>query len=131
MKRKGALLTGMGLSALIVIFVVVALVLFSALSVSAALAQKRLGENTRTPIIEYYEADAQAQELLARLRAGEQLPGVHREGDVYSYQCPMGEDRYLALEVELQGDSYRILRWQVCIGASWQAEEHLPVWKGE
>lgn len=130
MKQKGVTLTAMGLSALIVIFAVVTLALFSALSVSTAMGQKRLGEKTRASTVEYYDADSRAQQLLARLRAGEQPQGITRQGDIYSYRCPMGENRYLAVQVQLIGTNYRVLRWQVCTEA-WQAEEHLPVWKGE
>ncbi len=130
MKQKGTVLTAMGLSALMVIFAVVAMALFSALSVSTAMAQKRLGEKTREPIVQYYEADSQAQEILARLRSGEVPQGVKWQGDVYSYRCVIGENRYLAVEVELTGQDYRVLRWQVCTD-TWQTDEQLPVWKGE
>lgn len=130
MKQKGTVLTAMGLSALIVIFAVVAMALFSALSVSTAMAQKRLGEKTREPIVQYYEADSQAQEILARLRSGEMPPGVTQDGDIYTYRCNLGENRYLAVRVQLTGEDYRVLSWQVCAGA-WQTDEHLPVWKGE
>lgn len=130
MKQKGTVLTAMGLSALIVIFAVVAMALFSTLSVSSAMAQKRLGEKARAPMIEYYEADSQAQEILAMLRAGEVPQGVIRQGDIYTYRCNLGKNRCLAVEVELIGTDYRVLRWQVCTDA-WQTDEHLPVWKGE
>lgn len=131
MKQKGTVLTAMGLSALIVIFAVVAMALFSTLSVSTAMAQKRLGEKTRAPIVQYYEAESQAQAILAKLRSGEMPPGVTRQGNIYSYRCAIGENRCLAVEVELTGQDYRVLRWQVCTAAQWQTDEHLPVWKGE
>lgn len=130
MKQKGTVLTAMGLSALIVIFAVVAMALFSTLSVSSAMAQKRLGEKTREPIVQYYEADSQAQEILARLRAGEMPPEATQDGDIYTYRCAIGENRHLAVQVQLTGEDYRIICWQVCTD-TWQTDEQLPVWKGE
>lgn len=131
MKRNTAILTGMGLSALVVIFAVVALGIFAGLSVSTAAAQQRLGEKTRSATVQYYEADSQAQEMLARLRGGEMPQGVKRQGDIYSYECPIGEDRCLAVAVELREEGYRVLRWQVCATEPWHSREQLPVWKGE
>ncbi len=130
MKQRGTALTAMGLSALMVIFAVVAMAVFAALSVSTAIAQRRLGEKTREPIAAYYEADSQAQEILARLRAGEMPPGVTQDGDIYTYRCNLGENRHLAVQVQLAGEDYRVLYWQVCTD-SWQTDEQLPVWKGE
>ena len=130
MKQRGTALTAMGLSALMVIFAVVAMAVFAALSVSTAMAQRRLGEKTREPIAQYYEADSQAHEILARLRAGEMPPGVSQDGDIYTYRCAIGENRYLAAQVQLTEEGYRVLSWQVCTD-TWQTEEQLPVWKGE
>lgn len=130
MKQRGTALTAMGLSALMVIFAVVAMAVFAALSVSTAMAQRRLGEKTREPIAQYYEADSQAHEILARLRTGEMPPGVTQDGDIYTYCCNLGENRHLAVQVQLTEEDYRVLSWQVCTD-TWQTEEQLPVWKGE
>ncbi len=131
MKKNTILLTGMALSAMLVIFGVLILAVFSLLSVSSARAQQRLGEKTREPICEYYEAEAQAQEILARLRSGEIPQGVEEKGGVYRYQCPVGEDQHLAVEAAVQGGNYQILRWQVCQNSPWEADDTLPVWEGK
>ncbi len=131
MKKNTAMLTGMGLSALLVIFAVLALAVFSLLSVSSAKAQQRLGEKTRAPVYAYYEAEAQAHEVLAMLRSGEMPQGVEREDNVYRYQCPMGENQHLAVEVTVQAGDYEILRWQVCQNGAWEADDTLPVWEGK
>ncbi len=132
MKQKnGISLPGMGLSALLVIFGVLALTVFALLSVSTARAQQRLGEKARQPVTAYYQADAQAQQILARLRAGEVPPEVTVEQGVYRYRCSLGQDQYLDVEVAVTGLEYEILRWQVCSEYAWTAEDDLSVWDGK
>ncbi len=131
MKEKRQIsLAGIGLSALLVVLAVLALTLFSLLSLSTARAQQRLGEKERAPVLAYYEAEAQAHEILAKLRAGEVPQGVAQGDGFYRYTCPMGENQLLAVEVEIGEDGYRIVRWQVCARGNWEADDSLPVWQG-
>ena len=79
----------------------------------------------------YYQADAQAQEILSRLRAGERPQGVEEENGVFSYQCPISDTQTLQVEVKLEGETYTVLRWQADYTGTWQADEDLSVWTGE
>ncbi len=120
-----------GLSSLLVIFCTLCLSVFSLLSLSSARADERLAEKSREAACAYYEADAKAQEILARLRAGEMPPAVTHENGVYSYQCPISDTQLLAVEVQVGGEQYEILRWQAVSTTQWEADTSIEVWEGE
>ena len=131
MKKDNLSLPAVGLSSLLVIFAVLCLTVFTLLSVSTVSAHKRLAQSSRQTIIGYYQADSQAEEILARLRSGEVPQGVTREGDQYTYSCPISDTQTLAVRVEVAGGTYQILRWQAISTEDWEAEDKLPVWDGE
>lgn len=132
MKQKHAIsLPAVGLGSLLVIFAVLCLTVFALLSVSTVSAHQRLAESSRQAITGYYQADSQAEEILARLRSGQIPQGVSREGNRYTYSCPISETQTLAVCVEVEGQQYQILRWQAIPTADWEAEDKLPVWNGE
>ena len=131
MKKDNLSLPAVGLSSLLVIFAVLCLTVFTLLSVSTVSAHKRLAQSSRQTIIGYYQADSQAEEILARLRSGEVPQGVTREGDQYTYSCPISDTQTLAVRVEVAGGTYQILRWQAISTEDWETEDKLPVWDGE
>lgn len=131
MKRDNLSLPAVGLSSLLVIFAVLCLTVFTLLSISTVSAHKRLAQSSRQTITGYYQADSQAEEILARLRNGEMPQGVTREGNQYTYSCPISDTQTLAVCVEVEGQGYQILRWQAISTENWEAEDRLPVWNGE
>ena len=132
MKQNSKLsLPAVGLSSLLVIFAVLCLTVFTLLSVSTVSANQRLAQSSRQTVIGYYRADSQAEEILSRLRSGEIPQGVSREGNMYTYSCPISDTQTLAVCVEVEGQQYQILRWQAISTADWEAEDKLPVWNGE
>ncbi len=130
MKRNGFSLPGVGISSLIVIFAVLCLTVFALLSVSTVNAQLRLADKSRKTTEGYYMADCRAEAVLSRLRGGQIPEGVTREGNVYTYSCPISETQVLKVCVEIEGENYRILRWQAVSAANWEADDDLPVWGG-
>ena len=56
--------------------------------------------------------------------------GVTEENGMYTYTCPISDTQILAVQVALDGDSYRILRWQALSSVSWEADDRIPVWDG-
>lgn len=121
-----------GGSSLLTIFAVLCLTVFAVLSVATVQADRRLSQRTADAAAQYYAADCRAEELLARLRAGERPEGVSRKGDGrYTYACPVSDSQTLVVEVLLDGSDYTILRWQAISVADWQADDKLPVWDGE
>ena len=121
----------MGFSSLLTIFGVLCLTVFSLLSLSTAKADTRLADQSRQATYAYYEADCQAQEILAWLRSGTVPEGVTSSNGVYSYECVISDTQILSVAVRLTGDSYEILRWQAVSTTQWEADESLRVWQGE
>ena len=120
-----------GLSSLLVIFAVLCLTVFAVLSLSTVRADRRLQEKSVSAVEGWYAADAAAETILARLRAGETVPHVEQDGNVYRYACEISETQALAVEVRVDGTNYEVLRWQAMSTADWQADTSLPVWTGE
>lgn len=128
--REKASFPPVGVSALLVIFAVLCLTVFALLSVSTVRADQRLRDNAAAAAEGYYAADRAAEEILARLRAGECPEGVEETGGVFRYACAISDTQALAVEVRVRGTDYTVLRWQAVSTADWQADESLPVWTG-
>lgn len=120
-----------GGSSLLVIFSVLALTVFALLALSTAQAGGRLGDAASQAVSGYYQADCQAEEILARLRSGQLPEGVTAQGGTYAYACPISDTQSLAVEVRLEGADYTVLRWQAVSTADWQPDQSLTVWDGE
>ncbi len=130
-KKRTTFPAVVGGSSLLVIFAVLCLTVFALLSISTVRANQKLGDNSRQAVEGYYEADCMAEQILARLRAGESVEAVQENDGVYSYTCAISDTQTLAVEVALDGTDYTILRWQAVSTANWQADDTLPVWSGE
>ena len=113
---------------LLVVFAVLCLTVFALLSLSTVQADVRLA--SVRAVSEYYAADRQAQEILARLRAGEFPEEITMEGDVYGYTCPISENRNLKVEVRLRGSEYTVLCWQSVPAEEWESDDTLELWDG-
>ena len=119
-----------GGTSLLVIFAVLTLTVFALLSLSTVQAGHRLGSAAAQNVHGYYQADCQAETILARLRQGEVPRGVTRDGDCFSYICPISDTQELWVEVEVRGSDYNILRWQAVSTVPWQPDDSLTVWDG-
>lgn len=119
-----------GASSLLVMFAVLCLTVFALLSLSTAQANARLSEASAQSVKDYYLADCEAEEIFARLRAGEVPEGVSISGDCCSYTCPLSETQKLNVELRRSGNHWTVLRWQTVSTADWTAEDDLPVWTG-
>ena len=128
--RKSDTPAPVGGSALLVIFAVLCLTVFAVLSLSSVRAEGRLSEASAKTVKAYYEADCEAEEILAQLRAGVVPEGVTAEGNRYRYECVASDTQKLVVEAEVTGEAYRILRWQTESAGLWQAENELNVWDG-
>ena len=119
-----------GGTSLLVIFAVLTLTVFALLSLSTVQAGHRLGSAAAQNVRGYYQADCQAETILARLRQGEVPQGVTRDGDRFSYVCPISDTQELRVEAEVRGSDYSILRWQAVSTVPWQPDDSLTVWDG-
>ncbi len=132
-----------GGSSLLVVFGVLCLTVFALLSLSTVRADLRLAGTSRRAVTDYYAADNQAQEILARLREGESVDGVSSlstevaDGswsEVYSYAVPISDVRELQVEVRIDWNEpgkYEILRYQVVNTGDWSADDGLEIWDGD
>lgn len=118
-----------GGSSLLVIFAVLCLTVFALLSLSTAQAEKRMSDASAQALTAYYAADLEAEQIFARLRAGENVPGVQKNAWLYSYSCPISEQQILEVELENKENTWHVCRWQV-IARSGTVSETLPVWNG-
>ncbi len=126
-KERGSVPAAGGTS-LLVVFAVLCLTVFALLSLATVQADERLAEASARAVKDYYEADCQAQETLARLRNGEFPEGVFLDGEHTVYEVPVTES--LRLEVELDRN-LRVLRWQLVSAGNWEADETLDLWEGD
>lgn len=132
--RRGLVPPAVGGVSLLTAFAVLCLTVFALLSLATVRADGRLAEASARAISDYYAADCQAQEVLARLRAGEVPEGVteHWEDPFrYTYACPVSDTRELQVEVLVHWDGgWQVRRWQVVATGSWEADDRLELWDG-
>ena len=72
---------------LLVVFAVLCLTIFDLLGLATVQADRRLADASAKAVADYYAADSEAQEILARLRTGEMPAGVAESNGIYSYTC--------------------------------------------
>jgi hypothetical protein len=140
--------TGVGTVSLLMIWIVLCMGIFAALSLTTAARDYRLSQKLADHTTDYYTAASQAEETLAQVDALLQTAGApgaitgdlsdlditwEQQSDtlILSYSVPLGETQ--ALEVDLSvstvleaGDPrYTITRWQVVNTSQWQGDNHL------
>lgn len=116
---------------LLTVFAVLALTVFALLSLSTVRADERLSLASAQTVRDYYAADNGAQEILARLRAGEVPLDVTIDGGIYSYAVPISENQELQVELRVEGSIYTVLKWQAVSLGDWEeVEGELDLWDG-
>ena len=157
-KRRKMSFTTVGGSSILTIFAVLCFVVFALLSLSTATANHNLTKKSTEAVTNYYKADTEAEEILAKIRAGEQPEGVKlyraektdngvkriiAEGIGYvdwdafaTYHCKIDDNQDLECEVLLRfggGESsgYQIVRWQKVYTGDWEPDTSLPVFDPE
>lgn len=131
MKQKRRIsIPAFGGSSLLVIFAVLCLTLFALLGLSSAQASERMNRAAVESVSAYYAADFEAERTLALLRQGSVPENVQKEGNIYSWSCPVNERQRLEIEVRLEGAEYEVLRWQLVSSTQWVADDSLNVWQG-
>ena len=135
-KRERVSPPAIGGSSLLTVFAVLALTVFALLSLSTVKADVRLADSAAKAVTDYYAADCQAQEILARLRNGERPEGVEFSGSGLlhaQYVVPISDTQELQVSVILKETAdreYVIERWQAAPSVEWESDESLDVWDG-
>lgn len=127
-KREGNFRPAIGGTGLLVIFAVLCLVVFSLLSLHTVLAEQRLSQAAARSVTAWYDADLQAQQIFARLRSGETVPGVEQTGDCYQYTVPISSHQTLQVVLKEQNNRWEVLSWQT-LSHSEDGNTALPVWQ--
>lgn len=132
MKRSKSKLSSpaVGGSSLLVIFSVLCLTVFALLSVSTVQADHRLATASAEAVQAYYQADRQAEEIFARLRAGQTVPGIETDGSVFHYSVPVSDSQTLFVTVVRREADWQIQRWQT-VASDLMDNDSLPVWNGQ
>ena len=131
-EKRGFSVPVVGGSSLLVIFAVLCLTVLAMLSLSTARSSAELSRASADAAAAYYEADAQAEEILARLRGGETPEGVTSGGDsTYQYEVPISQTQALSVCVRAAEDGWTVLRWKAVSTAQWTPDESIEVWDGE
>lgn len=114
---------------LLVVFAVLCLTIFALLGLATVQADRRLADASAKAVADYYAADSEAQEILARLRTGEMPAGVAESNGIYSYTCVVSETQKIEVEVSMDGNSYQILKWQLIPAWAQEEEEGMDSWE--
>lgn len=130
MKGERMSVSGVGAGSLLTVLAVLCLVVFTVLSISTVQSQKALSERSAAAVEAYYQADARAEEILARLRGGEIPEEVRREGDIFRYDIPVSDTQRLEVEILVSGNQYTVLRWQAVSAIVWEEAPGGQVWSG-
>lgn len=130
MKKERISLPAIGGVSLLVIFAVLCQVVFALISFSTAQADQNQADHAAQAVSEYYAAELEAQKIFARLQSGEAVDSVAVDGNTYRYSCPISEQQILEVELQKEGDTWTICRWQVMVDGV-PIDEALPVWNGE
>ena len=124
---------------LLVVFAVLCLTVFALLALTTVQADNRLADASAQAVMDYYAADCQAQEILARLRKGERPEGVESQysgGIIYRYTVPISDTQELQVEVEMrtgrsgEEPDYSVRRWQAAPSGEWESDDSMDVWDG-
>lgn len=131
-----------GSSSILVIFVVLALTAFAALSMTTAGSDLRLTRRVARATQEYYAADAQAVEHADALRDAfaaqrpETFPQKAAElgwtvnGLFANRSIPLGESQTLEITADFSQTPIRFTRWQVVNNADWEEQDSFSLWDG-
>lgn len=154
-KKRKMSFTTVGGSSILTIFAVLMFVVFALLSLSTAKANANLTDKSTEAVTNYYRADTEAEEMLARLRAGEEPDGVQiykakktKSGvkqivytdvgytgwDVYAtYSCRIDDNQELECAVLLRyyddkPSEYQVVRWAKTYTGQWEPDTSMPVY---
>lgn len=102
----------LGVASLLTVLAVLCMSIFAILTFTTAKADDRLSKATATSVENYYNAEYEAQKILADIRNGNIPENVEQNNNEYIYKCNISENLVLKVRVEVKGKDYRILSWR-------------------
>ncbi len=143
-KKKREFSLNVGISSILFIFVILALVSFAILSLSSSVSDYKLTSRVADGSTKYYEACNQAEEMLEgfdRTLADLYATGISRAGffekvgKKKTFSVPVTDIQTLQIEINIRyperaGESfYEIANWSLETTGSLEFDESLPVFK--
>lgn len=134
MKKKGIPVMNVGISLLILIFMTLALLTFSVLSLENAVADRRLSQKAADHTTAYYDAANRIQEQIADRMQEAQEQNL-AAGTQFSFQEEVSDGQILVASVVVTGDGeerdFDVIQWQLQPSEDWEADRSLDVYQGE
>ena len=129
-----------GITSMTVILCVLCLTVFSVLSLSTALTERKLAEKRAVSVQNYYNAETEAAEIVNELQKkwenGEDVfdyankNGVVVKDNYFFFHKAIDDGQELSVVLQYN-DGFDILEWKVVSTADWTPDESLHVWDGE
>ena len=133
-----------GLTSLILIFIILCLATFSLLSLSSARGDQSLAVRSAQAVTEYYRADAQGEKWLKQADAilqKETIAGnvalelgcnVDEKTGYISTDISMERGQALHIDLALTGNEnrYEVKSWYVYDSGNYEIDDSMPVWGG-
>ena len=134
MKKKGIPVMNVGISLLILIFMTLALLTFSMLSLENAVADRRLSQKAADHTTAYYDAANRIQEQIADRMQEAQEQNL-AAGTRFSFQEEVSDGQIVIASVVVTGDGeerdFDVVQWQLQSSEDWEADRSLDVYQGE
>lgn len=134
MKKKGIPVMNVGISLLILIFMTLALLTFSVLSLENAVADRRLSQKAADHTTAYYDAANRIQEQIADRMQEAQEQNLAADTQ-FSFQEEVSDGQILVASVVVTGDGeerdFDVVQWQLQSSEDWEADRSLDVYQGE
>ena len=127
MKRGGSI---SGAVTLVMIFCVLCMAVFAALTLMTAKREAALTEITAQQAQAYYEADRLATEKAAALARGEVPEDVTLSGETASFTIPAGGSLRLEVQARLDESGCTVQKWSTVYDGDWETDDSIEVWGG-
>ena len=129
-----------GITSMTVILCVLCLTVFSVLSLSTALTERKLAEKRAVSVQNYYKAETEAAEIVNELQKksenGEDVfafaneNGIIVKNGLFFFQKTIDDGQDLSVVLQYK-NGFDILEWKIVSTAEWTPDESLHVWDGE
>ena len=142
-RKKQSSFSSIGITSLVLIFVMLCLLTFSVLSLVTARADLRLSQKIAERTSAYYDAENRANDILLSVisvfyqKLRERLDGqngiLFTGADSLEYEVLLDKEQLLSVSLEISyetyddGSHYRILAWNTVSTHEWESDGSLPL----
>ncbi len=142
-----------GSTSILMVFSILCLTIFAVLSFVTTNYERKLSEKTAAVVFNFYQADNQAEEILAEIQA---MFSINPEPDQldtffdeyqqedflvsslkdsknfsFSYEVPIDEKQNLHISADAKNGIIIVNSWKISSTGSWAPDNRLEVWAGE